>query len=56
MRIACTIDQRRVGPVQVLDRHDHRRAGGERAEQARPRQRDLVGQRLGRELVERAVR
>ena len=49
------VEQRRLGPVEVLDGDDGRRAGGERTEEPRPRQADLLGDRFRRRGAQRAV-
>jgi hypothetical protein len=49
------VEQRGLGPVQVLDRDDGRRARGERAEEARPGEADLLGDRLRGRVAQRAV-
>jgi len=40
------VQQRRLGPVQVLDHGDRRHAGRQRSEEARPGKADLLGHRL----------
>ena len=49
------VEQRRLGPVQVLDGDHGRRAGGERTEEARPGEADLLRDRLRRRVAQRAA-
>ena len=50
------VQQRRVGPVDVLDQGEHGRVAGERGEEASPRGTDLLSDLLRVELVEALVR
>jgi hypothetical protein len=49
------VEQRRFGPVQVLDDEEGRARGGEGAQESGPGEAELLADRLRRETVERVV-